>query len=251
MSGTIGTPCNDVARYHFFTFSLTGLARPVNTEVRSAFGSDRIRGRNRIVKEALAIGKEWVLFLDDDQAFGPNLLVRLLSHDQPIVASLYLQRTHPFSPIAYTHREDDDKTYRPLFLHDYPPETGLVEVRAAGTGGMLIRSEVFRELVAQGICEDGVWFKDGEASEDLTFCEKAREAGFPIYVDLQARMGHCSTWIVWPDVAGDEWVMGATLSQNFQANFEIATREQEQALEAAKQARSNGGHERDRLEELR
>ncbi len=251
MSGTIGVPCNDSARYSFFAASLTGLGAPVNTQIRWALGSDRIRGRNRLVRESLEAGSEWMLFVDDDQAFGPGILARLLSHEQPIVASLYLQRTHPFSPIAYTHREDDDLTYRPLFLHDYPVEQGLVEVRAAGTGGMLIRSEVFRELVAQGICDDGVWFKDGEASEDLTFCEKAREAGFDIFVDMQARMGHCSTLIVWPAVVEDGWVMGAQLSQNFQANFEIATREQEQALEAAAQATSNGGHEQDRLEKLR
>lgn len=250
MSGVVCVPANDSARYHFFTFSLTSLVAPVNTQIRSALGSDRIRGRNRLVTESLAQGAEWILFLDDDHAFGPNLLARLLSHDKPIVASLYLQRQFPFRPIAYTHREDDDKTYRPLFLHDYPVNTGLVEVRAAGTGGMLIRSEVFHELVKQDICEPGVWFKDGEASEDLTFCEKAGEAGFPIYVDLQARLGHCTTSIIWPSSDGT-WSIGAQVSADFMANFEIATREQEAAMDAAAKAQTNGGHEAALLEELR
>lgn len=251
MSGVVCVPANDSARYHFFTFSLTSLVAPVNTQIRSALGSDRIRGRNRLVTESLAAGAEWVMFLDDDHAFGPNLLSRLLSHDKPIVASLYLQRQFPFRPIAYTHREDDDKTYRPLFLHDYPPNTGLVEVRAAGTGGMLIRSEVFRELVQQGLCDDGVWFKDGEASEDLTFCEKAGEAGFPIFVDLQARLGHCTTSIIWPSSDDDTWSVGAQVSADFIANFAIATHGQEAAMDAAAKAPTNGGHEAARLEELR
>lgn len=251
MSGTIGIPCNDAARYSFFSASLSGIVAPVNTQVRWAMGSDRIRGRNRLVRESLAVGSEWLLFLDDDQAFGPHLLERLLSHDEPIVASLYLQRQHPFRPIAYTDREEDDKTYVPLFLHDYPPNTGLVPVRAAGTGGMLIRSEVFHELVAQGICEEGAWFKDGEASEDLTFCEKAGEAGFDIYVDLQARLGHCTTSIIWPSVEGGQWMVGAQVSADFMASFAIATREQEAAADAAQAAPTNGGHERSRLEGLR
>ena len=252
MSGTICVPCNDAARYSFFTASLTGLVAPVNTQVRYAMGSDRIRGRNRIVRESLAAGAEWVMFLDDDQAFGAQLINRLLSHDEAIVASLYLQRQAPFSPIAYTDR-DDDGTYTPLFLHDYAVNTGLVEVRAAGTGGMLIRSEVFHALVGQGICEDGVWFVDGEASEDLTFCEKAGEAGFPVFVDLQARLGHCTTSIIWPAVTDDEWVVGAQVSADFMANFAIATHEQEAALDAAKAAGSNGGteSEAERLRRLR
>ncbi len=252
MSGTIGVPCNDSARYSFFSASLTSIVAPVNTQIRWALGSDRIRGRNRLVKESLEAGSEWILFLDDDQAFAPTLLQRLLSHNEQIVASLYLQRQHPFRPIAFTDREDDDKTYVPLFLNDYPPEQGLVQVRAAGTGGMLIRSEVFHNLVRQGICEDGVWFKDGEASEDLTFCEKAGDAGYPIYVDMQARLGHCTTSIIWPSCDEHQWFVGHQVAAEFHANFEIATREQEQALEAAEKATSNGGvAERGRLEELR
>ncbi len=252
MSGTIGVPCNDSARYSFFAASLTSIVAPVNTQIRWALGSDRIRGRNRLVRESLAAGSEWILFLDDDQAFAPTLLQRLLSHDEQIVASLYLQRQHPFRPIAFTDREDDDKTYVPLFLNDYPPEQGLVQVRAAGTGGMLIRSEVFRNLVRQGICDDGVWFKDGEASEDLTFCEKAGDAGYPIYVDMQARLGHCTTSIIWPSCDEHQWFVGHQVAAEFHANFEIATREQEASLEAVQKATSNGGHaERGRLEELR
>lgn len=253
MSGVVCVPANDAARYHFFTFSLTGLIAPVNTQIEGALGSDRIRGRNRLVKSALGRGAEWVLFLDDDHAFGPHLLTRLLSHDEPIVASLYLQRQFPFSPVAYTER-DDDGTYTPLLLHDYPPETGLVPIRAAGTGGMLIRAEVFNALVKEGVCEDGVWFKDGEASEDLTFCEKAGEIGFPIYVDLQARLGHCTTSIIWPSVTEDQWTVGAQVAADFVANFPIATREQEAIMDAAEHARSNGGtkasDEAERLGEL-
>jgi hypothetical protein len=241
MSGTVGVPCNDAARYSFFAASLTSMIVPKNTGIRWAIGSDRIRGRNRIVTESLEVGSEWLLFLDDDQSFPSGLLMRLLSHDQPVVASLYLQRMFPFKPVAFSDRNDDDNTYVPLFLHDYPVDQGLVPVRAAGTGGMLIRSEVFHKLVVEGICDYGVWFKDGEASEDLMFCEKVHEAGFPIYVDLQAKMGHCSTSVIWPSSVDEEWCIGAQVSADYMARFPIATRDEEAAMEAAAAADSNGG----------
>lgn len=244
MSGTIGVPCNDSARYHFFTASLENLQRPVNTATDFALGSDRIRGRNTLVRRSLERGSEWILFLDDDHSFGPHLLMRLLSHREPIIASLYMRRQFPFSPVAFNLDYLD--VYEPILLHDYPVDEGLVQVRAAGTGGMLIRSEVFRALVDQGLCEDGVWFRDGEASEDLTFCDKAREAGFPIFVDLQARLGHCTTSIIWPSHYEGRWVIGADVAADYHAMFPIATREEmaaqdaERAAEAAEAAEGNG-----------
>jgi hypothetical protein len=204
MSGVVGVAANDVARFSFFAASITRMLSPPNTNIRWSFGSDRIRGRNNVVRESLESGSEWVLFIDDDHVFQPDLLMRLLSHEEMIVSSLYLQRQLPCRPIVYTDREPDGLTYVPLKLSDYPVGTGLVEVRAAGCGGMLIRSEVFRAL-------DDPWFKDGEASEDLTFCERARIAGFKVHCDLQAQLGHCTTAIVWPTAPDDEWKVGVTL----------------------------------------
>lgn len=225
MSGTIGIPANDAARYTFFAASLTGLIHPPNTAVRWSFGSDRIRGRNNLVKSSLEEGSEWLWFLDDDHCFAPDLLRRLLAHDVPVVTPVYLQRMMPFAPVVYTEREDDRLTYKPLFLPDYPTDTGLVEIRAAGTGGMLIRSEVFRSL-------EPPWFVDGAASEDLTFCERVLDAGFPIHCDLQAHLGHGTTSAIWPTVNGDEWAIGFQVA-DFALSVPIGTRDQLDEMEAA------------------
>lgn len=204
MSGVVGVAANDSARYSFFAASITKMLSPPNTDIRWAFGSDRIRGRNNIVRESLEIGSEWVMFIDDDHVFQPDLLLRLLAHEKMIVASLYLQRSLPCLPVAYTDRLDDDLTYTPLRLSEQPTDASLIEVRAAGTGGMLIRSEVFHAL-------EDPWFRDGAASEDLMFCERARDAGFQVYCDLQAQLGHCTTSIVWPSPGEDGWAVGVTL----------------------------------------
>lgn len=58
---------------------------------------------------------------------------------------------------------------------------GVIEVDAAGTICIMIHRSVFKKL-------DSPWF-DSRA-EDFYFCEKAKEAGFSIYVDCECYVTH-------------------------------------------------------------
>lgn len=145
----IGVICDQAGRYSMFAQCLTSLRAPVNTQIQYAIGSDRSVGRNTLVRQAFEIGAEWLLFLDDDHTFPPSILMRLLEHEQPVVGALYCQRQPPFVPIAYSAKEEQEgplpARYTPLDLTEIPGE-GLLPVRAVGTGGMLIRMEVFHEM---------------------------------------------------------------------------------------------------------
>lgn len=166
-------------------------------------GSDRGKSRNSLVSASLERGSEWILFLDDDHSFPPNLLDVLLSRNVPVVASLYLQRTDPFLPIAFIKKSEDGE-YWPLDLLECP-EHGLVTVHGAGTGGMLIKSEVFKEFPEP-------WFvHTTQQSEDLYFCDRLAEAGIQLYVDLDARLGHVAPVSVYPDWE-DGWCAGLAMS---------------------------------------
>lgn len=207
MAGAVGIIANDSARYSLFWICLEGLRKPVNTAPAWSLTSDRILGRNSCVKQAMEMGAEWLLFLDDDHVFGPNLLERLLGHDKPIVGSLYLQRAAPFAPIAYSHKDEDD-VYWNVKLNEHEPDA-LIEVAAVGTGGMLIRSEILHAM-------EEPWFEHGRASEDLIFCDKVYELGLgPIYCDLGARMGHMSPAALWPSHGEQGWEVGFALSDGF------------------------------------
>ncbi len=227
MSGTVGIPANDAARYTLFFACLTQLLHPPNTQIRWAFGSDRIRGRNNLVRESLENGSEWLWFLDDDHAFAPDLLNRLLAHKVDIVTPVYLQRMMPFAPVVYTGQEDANFT--PLFLPDYAGDEGLQVVHAAGTGGMLIRSEVFRAI-------EEPWFEHGHASEDLIFCEKARDAGFSIWCDLHAHLGHLTSATIWPayDAENEAWTVAFAIADQMSLKIPIGTRDQLAAYEGRK-----------------
>lgn len=192
MSGIVGVISDSFARSMAFTVSITGLQVPVNTSIRYAFGSGRAVSRNNLVRACLEDGAEWMWFVDTDHAFDAHILKRLLSHEKDIVAGLYLQRIKPFAPTAYDRWDDEEGVYWPIDLTKYEKDD-LVPIRAAGTGGMLIRSEVFRAMKEP-------WFEvtEGLGSEDLPFCEKARELGFEIFVDLGARLGHADPILIWP-----------------------------------------------------
>lgn len=204
ISGTVGIIADSTGRYTMFTQALISLHSPVNTAVDFRIGADRGRSRNSLVRASLERGSEWICFFDDDHTFPPTLLNQLLSHEEPIVASLYLQRSDPFLPIAYAEKRDSN--YWPLDLSSLPAH-GLAPVVGAGTGGMLIRSEVFHALPEP-------WFvHTTEQSEDLYFCDRAVEAGFPIYVDLDARLGHIAAINVFPSYEEDTgWAAGLSVS---------------------------------------
>lgn len=209
MSGHVGIIANDAGRYTIFSVALTQLKHPVNTGILWKLTSDRIIGRNAVVRDALDVGSEWVMFLDDDHTFPADILNQLLSHNLPVVGALYVQRAAPFMPIAYSSKNEEDGMYTPLRLTDDLPEKGLVQVRACGTGGMLIRSEVFHQL-------EYPWFEHGEASEDLIFCDKVHELGIPIHVDTGIRMGHLSMAACWPDHSTGKWAIGFSLADGFE-----------------------------------
>jgi GT2 family glycosyltransferase len=146
---------------------------------------------------------EWLLMVDDDHVFAPDLLERLLSHEVDIVAALALRRDEPYGPFCFVGTAGPG-VYVPADLREHAPDD-LLQVRAVGTGAMLIRRRVFETLPAP-------WFTISEESgEDMRFCDAAHAAGLPIHCDLGARLGHLTTTAVWP-VSNPEWKVGFVIS---------------------------------------
>lgn len=200
------------ARFSKFTECLANLRKPEGTEVVIEMGIDIAINRRNIVRHALDKGCGWVFFVDDDMVFRPDHLERLLAHDVDVVASLYLNRVPPFYSVAYGMRVDGGglpPKWIPVVLSDAPRE-GLAKVVAAGTGGMLVKTGVFRKIEE---LEDGyVWFLQHGTSDDIAFCDRVIAAGFDIWLDISATMGHITLVEVWPEYADDQWLAGLRLT---------------------------------------
>jgi hypothetical protein len=79
---------------------------------------------------------------------------------------------------------------------------------------MLIRSEVFHEL-------EPPWFvHTTKQSEDLYFCDRLAEAGFPMFVDLNARLGHLAVFNIYPDF-DEQWGAGISVSPSMKVVLPI------------------------------
>lgn len=200
MSGIIGVSASEMARFSQFTSCLANLDKPPGTVVQFETGIDIAINRRAIVRSALESNAEWVWFVDDDMLFPPDHLMRLLSHEKDVVASLYMNRKPPFYPVAFNRKTvtENGSVWHPVDLRG-APSSGLVEIVAAGAGGLLVRTGVLHKIAYDR------WFVRDGAGEDLSFCDRVLGAGVPILLDLAARMGHISTYAVWPRNASGQW----------------------------------------------
>lgn len=124
---------------------------------------------------------QWLCFLDSDQVPPRKTILRLLDHEVPIVSALIFARVPPHHPCCGYVSEGG---HQPLAEVD--PSAGLTKVDYAGAGCLLVRREVFEAV-------EPPWFKaitPSGGGEDAFFCRKAREAGFPIYVDQGLNVPH-------------------------------------------------------------
>jgi len=176
--------------------------------------------RNRMVRRFLEhpARPEWLWIHDTDAVFEPDTLDRLLIAadpvERPIVGALAFSvapdpvRQVTLLPTLYLF--DDDGVFR---LNTYPVGD-LVQVDATGCHCLLIHRSVL-EHPGWDTAHPLPWFRmdvrgGEEISEDIWFCRRAGDLGFPIWVDCGARTGHVKKFI-----ADERWYLtqehGATV----------------------------------------
>ncbi len=200
----VGITSSDLGRYIEFAISLERLLVPKGSRWKWMRGTCIAANRNIIARELFTLGGEqfrWAFFLDDDHIFDPDLLMRLLKNEVSIVQALTPARTPPYRPHIYYH----DKTgvsYQSALEWNELPEGGLVEADGTCAGGLLVSRSLLENM-------PDPWFEEGKLEkdklgEDLYFNQKALALGYKTYVDLDARMGHIGSLIVWPERT-DRW----------------------------------------------
>jgi len=164
--------------------------------------------RNLLMRLALDTPADWIWMLDQDAAWLPGTLERLMSWDLPIVGALEMMRLpNACWPMALKGQRPDGKSYRIQgaeiyeFIgqhHDYltnepqmletPPEDSLLETGFTGCHCLLVKREVIERMTPP-------WFEGYEpGGEDQYFCEKAAaDLGVKTFVDQSVIVGHAST----------------------------------------------------------
>jgi hypothetical protein len=142
--GTVALLCAGHARYTQVLQCFMALDLPPGTRTHIYGGGvDVPHNRNEIVS---TFQGDWLLMIDDDQLFTPDLAMRLLRRlDQPrvdVVVPLILRRGPPHEPVLELLPTGATELVR-VKLTD---ESGLLPVYAAGTGIVLIRRRVFERI---------------------------------------------------------------------------------------------------------
>jgi hypothetical protein len=161
--------------------------------------------RNAAAVDFMASDSTHILFIDVD-ILDPQIslhIERMLSHDEAIVGGFY-------------PKKDEKKLTwccNALPERPTPDARGLMSLRHIGTGFLLIKREVFDQMMFHG--NDILYYEDEtdrvlwdffdmprkvdaggkrrKISEDWHFCNTARELGYKVYGDTHVTLMHIGT----------------------------------------------------------
>jgi hypothetical protein len=163
--------------------------------------------RSYLASKVLEGDYDYLWFTDQDAAYHHTTLDRLMAWDVPVVGVLCMMRASTWCmPMVFKGQNENDpefyhisidETYNYLRDHanvetnepqviDPIPEGSLYgPVDFTGCHCLLIKREVLEAM-------EPPWFSGQPGQEDRYFCFKAKEAGFPVYVDFSTIAGHAT-----------------------------------------------------------
>lgn len=165
---------------------------------------------NKVVRDFLATDGEWLWSSHNDVCFLPGTLPRLLSWGKPLISALVFMRAG--LPLPHIWRGYDEQKIYAMRVRDtqeffgrHPeamlwgpqvmqprPEDALAEIDFTSTSCTLMHRTVL-EAIRDKYGEDQWFLMDNDytgGGEDRRFFERAREVGFPAFVDRSCVAGH-------------------------------------------------------------
>jgi uncharacterized protein YacL (UPF0231 family) len=193
-------PCRDML-HSAFAQSLTELVKlntmnNIDTHVVMDASTVLLTQRARLAVEAQKVGAEYMLWLDSDMVFPSTTAMRLMSHNEDVVAANYVRRQLPAKGVAYEKIGD---WQNPL---PFVAQNHLVPVEGIGMGCMLVKTKILNEIPKPWF--EFHWTEESNdfLGEDMDFCQKMKKAGYTIKVDtnLSMELRHMGSWAFGPDL---------------------------------------------------
>lgn len=181
-----------------FCQSLALLRRSGDTMIGFEVGSLVYNARNNLARQAIKAEADWVLWLDSDMVFSPDLLQRMIKvcteNDIDFLTGLCFRRKPPYTPCLFEKLEKlpDDKGAAYTALLSVPE--GRFKVGGCGFAGVLLSTDVLISVSArfQGRMFDPL----PGMGEDVSFCWRARQCGYDIWCDSTIELGHVGNCVV-------------------------------------------------------
>lgn len=194
MKTLIAVPCMDQVPA-LFAQSLACLKKVGECQIAFQIGSLVYTSRNELAAYAMKNGFDYVLWLDSDMTFEPDMLERMMKQvqekDIKMLTGVYFKRRPPYSPVLFETMEPR-KTGWSFSEYEELPD-GLFEVGACGFGCVLMATEVFMDVRLK----HGYLFHPmNSGGEDISFCWRARDCGYKIMCDPDIVCGHVGNVVI-------------------------------------------------------
>ena len=151
-----------------------------------SYGNFAAENKEKIIKIAQDNNCSHIFLVDCDMSFSPSFVEQLLTHDKDIMGVLYNYRG--ILPLQTTTKFFDKSGKTVTSLPEMPKE--IFKVAGIGTGLILIKMSVFSSLTTPYFPmeqdERGLY----TLTEDIGFCEKARDKGFDVWCDPTLTVKH-------------------------------------------------------------
>jgi len=137
----------------------------------------------------------WVLMLDTDITFGPDILHRMLKrmeqHDLDVLVGMYQFKTHPYSPVLFNWTEKGlPKKITGYQAHQYD-QFHYFPVDVAGAGCLLIKDSVFVRILEE--LKENPFDILPPLGEDFSFFNRLKRLGIQAVCDPAIHVEHL-TW---------------------------------------------------------
>lgn len=195
----IAVPCMDMVAAPFAQ-SLAVLNKGENECIVSfLMGSLIYDSRNKLALQAINLGCDYILWLDSDMTFPPDVLLKLLERAEngcDVVSGIFFRRVAPFNPVIFRLNDIDAEKPEWQDFDDYP-KNELFKIGGAGCGVTLVKTELFTEIMLDG---ELPYNPIKGLGEDISFCLRARKNGHDIWCDSSLKCGHIGHVTVTEDV---------------------------------------------------
>jgi hypothetical protein len=165
-------------------------------------------GRTALLRRSIQWGADYALFLDADHTFPADTLLRLLQHDQPVIAVNCATRRVPTSPVAFKWGNDGERL--PVYTTEAKAKAGELEpIDLCGLGICLFNMAALNAVHEQAQREgrESIWpmfavtaDESGQdfEGEDFYFFRKLRSAGLPVHLDhaVSWQVGHIAEKLI-------------------------------------------------------
>jgi hypothetical protein len=190
------------------------------------------RARNELVRLFLEKEMDYLMFIDADISFDGQAVATLLAADRDIACGIYPKKEVDWSKVGDAAKagRDNLQDYGGAFVMNMVGEgkqetdtDGMIEVRHGGTGFMLIKRQVFLDLMPHVPTYRTSSFKDPKTgeyikpltheffatsidqtgallSEDYHFCDLWRKQGNKIYANPFIKLQHVGTYVFGGDI---------------------------------------------------